>query len=77
MLRTDQGKEFTNVIVKRLLQSYGTVHQTTEPLVSQHNGLVERVNRTIEERTRSLLTDSGFPLTFWNIAADAAEYVYN
>ncbi len=77
VLRTDQGKEFTNVIVKRLVQEYGMVHQITEPFVSQHNGLVERVNRTIEERTRSLLTDSGFPLTFWNIAADAAEYVYN
>ncbi len=75
--RTDQGKEFVNIIVKRLLQSYGMVHQTTEPFVSQHNGIVERVNRTIEERIRSLLTDSGFPLNFWNIAADASEYAYN
>ncbi len=52
-------------------------HQTSEPFVSQHNGLIERFHRTVEEKTRALLLESGFPITMWNIGIAAAEYVYN
>ncbi len=45
--------------------------------MSQHNGLIERLNRTLEEWTQALLTDSGFPQTLWNMAIETAEFLYN
>ncbi len=61
VLCTDQGTEFVNTAVKHLLFTYGMTHQTSEPFVSQHNDLIERFHRTLEERTRALLLESGFP----------------
>ncbi len=44
-LRTDQGTEFLNKHIKRLLFDYGITHEFSEKYVSQHNGLVERFNK--------------------------------
>ncbi len=75
--RSDNGKEFVNKGVQALLLEYGMEHQITEPYTSPHNTSVERLNRTIEQKTRSLLADSGFPTSFWGLAIGAAEYIYN
>ncbi len=77
MLRTDQGKEFINTNVEQLLLNYGIEHETSEKFTSEHNGLVEQFNRTIEERTCALLADSGFPQNCWHLAIETAEYLYN
>ncbi len=76
LLCTDQSTEFINKHIKQLLFKYGIQHQVSEKFVSQHNGLIERFNRTLEERTRSLLIDSGFPRNMWNRAAETAEFLY-
>jgi len=39
----------------------GIEHQFTTPYTPQHNGVVERKNRTIMEMTRCLLHDKGLP----------------
>ncbi len=74
---TDNGTEFTGVAVQNLLREYGIEHKLTEPDISAHNGVIERFNRTLEVKTKSLLAESGFPLTFWGLAVGAAEYIYN
>ncbi len=74
---TDNGTEFTSEAVKRLLREYGVEHRLSEPDISAHNGVIERFNRTLEVKTRSLLAESGFPSTFWGLAAGVAEYLYN
>ncbi len=77
IFRSDNGREFVNRGVQDLLMEYGMEHQVTEPYTSPHNVTAERFNRTIEQKTRSLLSDSGFPTTFWGLAIGAAECIYN
>jgi hypothetical protein len=45
-LWTDQGLEFTNMLMTELLTKYGMVGEHSEPYCHEHSGLVERVNRT-------------------------------
>lgn len=53
-LQTDEGKEFHNETVKRLLKEYGIDHYSTrgEPKAS----MVERFNRTLKEMTYKYMT---------------------
>jgi hypothetical protein len=77
ILRCDQGTEFVNAEMKKLLSQYGIVTEEAEAGVHEHCGLVERVQRTVEERSRSLLFEAGFPASVWNFAVEAACYIYN
>ncbi len=43
-------------------------HQCSEPDVSAHNGEIEQFNRTIEEKARAVLLESGFPSNFCGLA---------
>lgn len=47
------------------------------PHVSQLNGTAERFNRTMEDRIRVLLFDSGYPASMWEYAFAVAQYTYN
>ncbi len=75
--RSDNGTEFTNRKVQELLGHFGMEHQCSEPGVSPHNATVERFNRTLEEKTRVLMLESGIPAAHWGLAVGTAEYVYN
>lgn len=77
VLRCDNGTEFTNSEVRDVLTKYGIVTEESEPYCHQHNGLAERINRTIQERARALLFESGFPVGMWGLAIHAACYIYN
>lgn len=54
------------------LDKEGIEHQKTVPYNPESNGKVERGNRVILERTRTLIYESGLPLKFW---AEAAAYM--
>ena len=43
----------------------------------QQNGLADRMNRTILERVRCMLSFSGLPKTFWAEAVMTASYLIN
>jgi transposase InsO family protein len=58
--RTDGGGEFCNKLWDSYCKEFGIVHETTSPYSSQFNGVVERANRTVIERIRVLMHDSGF-----------------
>ncbi len=75
--RSDGGIEFVNQKMQNMLYDYGIDHQTTEPNTSPHNAYIERFNRTLEQKTRALLSESGFPITYWGMAVAAAEFLYN
>ncbi len=75
--QSDGGTEFTCSRVQNLLREFGMEHQCSAPGLSSHNGTVERLNRTIQEKTRTLLLQSGFPTSMWGLAVGAAEYIYN
>lgn len=71
-IRTDNGTEFVNSQFKEVTEKEGIEHQKTVPYNPESNGKIERGNRVILERARTLLYESGLPLTFW---ADAIAYV--
>lgn len=49
-LRCDNGLEFTRSEILKILEKYGIVLEESEAYCHEHNGLAERVNRTIQER---------------------------
>lgn len=77
ILRCDNGTEFCNEHIDLVLEKYGIVRESSEPYCHEHNGLVERLNRTIQERARALLFEAGFPANKWGLAIHAACYIYN
>ena len=76
-LRTDNGTEFVNHDMKRLLEKKGIVHQTTIPYSPQQNGKAEREMRTVVEAARTMLKDAGLGKSLWAEATSTAVYVLN
>ena len=76
-LRTDNGGEFCSKQFEKFLSDSGILHQKTNPYTPQQNGMVERMNRTIIEKTRCLLFDSGLQKCFWAEAVHTAVYLRN
>ena len=77
VFRSDGGSEFTNKTVSALLDKHGIVREQTCPDTSYQNGKAERKIRTVFERVRSCLADSGLPAGFWADAAVYAAYTLN
>lgn len=77
ILRCDAGTEYTSSNTQNVFQQFNIELQTSEPFAHQHNGTIERLNRTLEEKIRALLYTSGFPNSFWGLAAQCATYLYN
>lgn len=77
MLRTDGGGEFTSTEFERFCTENGIAHEVTAPYTPQHNGVVERRNRTIMNMVRSMLKSKGLPNSFWGEAVVTATYVLN
>ncbi|KAL3638973.1 Beta-galactosidase 8 [Castilleja foliolosa] len=77
ILRSDNGGEFLNEKMRSFFQENGLIHQTSCPNTPQQNGIAERKNRTILEKTRALLFDSGVPTNFWPEAVATSVYLLN
>lgn len=76
-IRTDQGLEFCNNKFEKYLQEQGIKIERTSTYTPQQNGLAERFNRTILEKVRAMLFDSGLSLTHWVEALLAATHIHN
>lgn len=75
--RTDNGGEYCNNNLLNYFKSTGIQHQTSVPYSPQQNGKAERLNRTIIEKARCLLIESGLPNKFWAEAVYTSVYVLN
>ncbi|GJZ82180.1 putative RNA-directed DNA polymerase [Tanacetum coccineum] len=58
-------------------KEHGIQHQKTSPKTPQLNGLAERMNKTLVERVRCLLSHAGLPASFWGEALNTAVHVIN
>ncbi|KAD3067056.1 hypothetical protein E3N88_34936 [Mikania micrantha] len=76
-VRSDNGTEFRNHLLDEFYLSKGIQRQYSIPRTPEQNGVVERKNRTLIEAARTMLADSGLPLTFWAEAINTACYVQN
>ena len=76
-LRSDNGGEYISDEFKSFLRKEGIVHQTTVRKTPEQNGVAERMNRTLVEVVRSMLSESGLPKKFWAEALATATYLRN
>ena len=76
-LQTDSGGEYLNKSFSDFNKSEGIDHRFTAPHTKEPNGLIERVNRTIMEKVRSMVYTANLPRFLWGYAVIAAAYLYN
>ncbi|GKV47387.1 hypothetical protein SLEP1_g54294 [Rubroshorea leprosula] len=77
ILRTDGGGEYTSNEFHEYCGEQGIQHQVTCPYTPQHNGVVERKNRTIMDMVKSILKAKGMPNSFWGEAVSCSVYLLN
>nr|GEU70870.1 retrovirus-related Pol polyprotein from transposon TNT 1-94 [Tanacetum cinerariifolium] len=65
IIRTDNGTEFKNQVLKEYFDSVGISHQMSSIQTPQQNGVVERRNRSLVEAARTMLIFSHAPLFLW------------
>ncbi|KAK9806822.1 hypothetical protein WJX72_003845 [[Myrmecia] bisecta] len=75
--RTDNGTEYVNKALSEYFARKGILHQTTVRYTPEQNGAAERLNRTLMEKVRAMLEDSGLPKELWAEAAVTASYIRN
>ncbi|KAJ4728518.1 Retrovirus-related Pol polyprotein from transposon TNT 1-94 [Melia azedarach] len=75
-IRTDNGGEYSRPFDEYCRQ-LGIRHQKTPPKTPQLNGLVERMNRTLVERVRCLLSQAQLSISFWGEALNTVVHVLN
>ncbi|GKE90387.1 retrovirus-related pol polyprotein from transposon TNT 1-94, partial [Tanacetum coccineum] len=65
IVRTDNGTEFTNQVLKAYFEDVGISHQTSALKTPQQNGIVEQRNQTLVEAARTMMIFSCAPLFLW------------
>ena len=64
-LRTDNGGEFTSNAFKSSMALLGVQLQTTPPRSPESNGVQERWNRTVQDKTRTVMSAASLPGYMW------------
>nr|GEX45212.1 hypothetical protein [Tanacetum cinerariifolium] len=77
IVRTDNGTEFKNHVLKEHFDSIGITYKTSAAKTPQQNGVVERRNRTLVEAAITMLIFSHAPLLLWAKAIATACYTQN
>ena len=76
-LRSDRGGEFTSDEFFDFCEEHGIRREFSTTITPQKNGVVERMNRTVQQMARAMLDEPGTPATFWGEAAFAAVTILN
>lgn len=61
-IRSDNGGEFANNVLREWLEDRGIKHEFSPAQIPQSNGVIERTNRSLIEKTRSMVSDSEIPM---------------
>ena len=73
-LRSDNGGEYDKSEFKTFCAVEGIRLTTTVPSKARQNGVAKKMNRTLNERAKSVRIHSGLPETFWANALNTAVY---
>ena len=76
-LRTDNGGEFVKQSLKDWLASRGVKQEFTPPRTPQSNGVAERMNRTLQDKARSMMAQSGLRGGAWGEVFLCASHLRN
>jgi transposase InsO family protein len=68
VLRSDGGGEYTGAALAQYLADKGINHEITTPDTPQHNGVAERMNRTLLDKVRAMLLDADLPESYSLVA---------
>ncbi|KAL4289723.1 hypothetical protein GQ457_14G011740 [Hibiscus cannabinus] len=75
--RSDNGGEYTSDEFDDFCRNEGIKRQFTTVHTPQQNGVAERMNRTLLERTRAMLRAASLEKAFWAEAVKTACYLVN
>ena len=76
-LLCDNGLEFVNSELRKVLDEQGCEFRTSAPYTPQQNGLSEKTNRTIVELTRTLMSSKEIPTSLWSETANCVVTLMN
>ena len=76
-LHSDNGGEYGSKLFETYLKEKGIFHQTTVPHNPAQNGASERMNQTLVETARSVMSHAKMPVEFWAEAISTAVYLQN
>ena len=76
-LRSDNGGEYKSANFETFLRDNGIKHECAVPKTPEQNIKAERMNRTLVEAVRTMLTDAHLPKIFWAEAISTAVYLRN
>jgi len=76
-LRSDNGGEYEKDEFKKYCAQQGIKLTRTVPGKARQNGIAETMNRTLNERARSMRIHAGLLKTIWADAVNTAAYLIN
>ena len=76
-LHTDNGGEDTSNEFNEFPKREGIKYECSVPKTPEQNGVAERLNRTLIETVRAMLSSSRLPRKFWAEALSTAVYLKN
>ena len=76
-LRSDNGGEYVRYEFKNFGSEHGIRMERTVPRTPRQNGVAERMNRTLNERARSMRLHAGLSKSFWADAINTAAHLIN
>jgi transposase InsO family protein len=77
VLRTDNGGEFRRKDFEQFCKQCGIACKNTAPYTPQQNGFVERMNKTLMDKARIMLSGARITQEFWAEVIDTTKYVVN
>ena len=77
VLRCDNGGEYRSNAFDVSLGSRGIKLRTTVPYTPEQNGVAERMNRTLVESARSMMSQASLGKEFWAEAVNTAVHIRN
>ena len=76
-LRSDGGGEYYSKEFAAFCAEKGIVQEKTNPDTPQQNGVVERMNQTLNNKARSMLAGASLTALFWVSAIQHANWITN
>jgi transposase InsO family protein len=73
----DNGGEFTSKEFMYYCNNHGIKRQFSIARTPQHNGVVERNNRTVQEMAQTMIMDSKLTNIFWTQAVHTTVHIQN